>query len=125
MTTSDKMIHHFFRFQHELKLYHWRTQRYSRHRASDSLGKAMSELIDRFVEAYMGIFKRVTLDGTQSTLKIRTFDDHTAPSLLSHFITFLESLYKNPVIKKETSLTTLIDEMLSQLQQTLYLFTLE
>ena len=34
---GDEIVRAFFTFQHELKLYHWQTKSYSRHKATDKL----------------------------------------------------------------------------------------
>lgn len=120
MGKSDTLVRHFFRFQNELKLYHWRTQYYSRHRATDKLTKNILELIDRFIEAYMGIYGRVCL--SKEPFVVRTFTDKNAPSLLKELVEFLGTLDKP--LKNEPSLLNIRDEMVSNLQQTLFLFDL-
>ena len=114
------LVDHFFRFQNELKLYHWRTQYYSRHRASDKLTEDMLELIDRFIEAYMGIYGRVSLSFKDMTL--RTFTDKNAPRLLNEMIKFLGTL--SEPLKKDLALLNIRDEMVSVLERTLFLFDL-
>ena len=113
-------VDHFFRFQNELKLYHWRTQYYSRHRASDKLNEDMLELMDRFIESYMGIYGRVSL--THKEMTLRTFTDKNAPALLQEMIRYLNTLDK--VLKKDAALLNLRDEMVSTLERTLFLFDL-
>jgi len=46
--SSDQLVRHFFQFQNELKLYHWRTESYARHKTSDALLTDMLTLIDKF-----------------------------------------------------------------------------
>lgn len=120
MKLSDSLVRHFFRFQNELKLYHWRTQYYSRHRATDKLSDNILDLIDRFIEAYMGIYGRVSLG--KEPIVVRTFTDKNAPSLLKELVAFLGTLDKP--LKYEPSLLNIRDEMVSSLQQTLFLFDL-
>jgi len=114
------LVDHFFRFQNELKLYHWRTQLYSRHRATDKLTETMLDLIDRFIEAYMGIYGRVSLSSKDMT--IRTFTDKNAPRLLHEMVAYLHTLDKP--LQKDLALLNIRDEMVSTLQQTLFLFDL-
>jgi len=114
------LVDHFFRFQNELKLYHWRTKSYARHRATDKLTEDMLELIDRFIESYMGIYGRVSLSHKEMTL--RTFTDKNAPTLLQEMIHYLNTLDKK--LKKDAALLNLRDEMVSTLERTLFLFDL-
>jgi len=120
MKLSCDLVRHFFRFQNELKLYHWRTGSYARHRASDKLGQDFLSLTDRFIEAYMGTHDRVSI-GNEG-LVIRRFTDKNAPSLLREMMEFLTTLDKP--LKNNPSLLNIRDEMVSALQQTLFLFEL-
>lgn len=121
MTLSCTLVMTFFKFQNELKLYHWRTHDYSRHKASDKLQDKMLDLIDVFIEAYMGEFGRVSVP--RKDLHIRIFTDKTAPKLLQEMIHFLTTLDKP--LKSKPSLLNIRDEMVATIQRTLYLFTLD
>ena len=114
------LVDHFFRFQNELKLYHWRTKYYSRHRATDKLTESMLDLIDRFIEAYMGIHGRVSL--ASADMKLRTFTDKNAPRLLQEMVRYLNTL--DQPLQKDLALLNIRDEMVSTLEQTLFLFDL-
>jgi hypothetical protein len=52
MSAAD--INFFFQLREQLKLYHWQTHSYSRHKASDETLSALDEAIDTYVETYMG-----------------------------------------------------------------------
>ena len=41
-------------FRNQIKLYHWKTQIYSKHKASDDFLEKMDGLIDKFVEVMIG-----------------------------------------------------------------------
>jgi len=115
----------FFRFQNELKLYHWQTFSYSRHIASDMLYSELSDLIDKFVEIYMGKYnKRVKL--INSPIKIQSYNEKNVYKLFLNFKKFLESL--NQVLEKKkrctSDLLNIRDEMLGNIEQTIYRFTL-
>jgi hypothetical protein len=123
-TFGDNLIRTFFKFQNELKLYHWQTVSYSRHKATDKLFEKILESIDEFVEVFMGQFnKRVCM--TKEPLVIRTFTEKNAITLLVEFQQWLVSIEK--VLPKHTSFTDLLnirDTMLGHVDQTLYLFSL-
>ena len=38
----------------QIKLYHWQTTSYSRHKATDELHEQISELVDKFIETIHG-----------------------------------------------------------------------
>jgi len=118
---SSKIVSTFFQFQMELKLYHWRTFQYARHKSTDHLFERISGSIDRFVETYMGNFgKRVDCS---PSIQIRVFSDKNADKLLKEFCVFLVSL--TPTFEKQTDLLTIRDELLADCRQTQYLFTLQ
>lgn len=123
---GEEIVRAFFRFQHELKLYHWQTKSYSRHRATDKLYEELLESVDEFIEIFMGKYnKRVSLE--QEPLTIRTFTHKNAIHLLVEFSDFLTSL-DELLPKHKTGVTDLLnirDELLGHVDQTIYLFSLE
>ena len=121
---GNTIVYTFFKFQHELKLYHWQTYSYSRHKASDKLYEKIIDLIDTFIEIYMGKFgKRVQL--SNRPLVIRSFSDQTIIRFLIQFQAFLVDLEIQLPKGKNTDLLNIRDEMLGVVNQTLYLFTLQ
>jgi hypothetical protein len=121
--TSDGIVHTFFKFQHELKLYHWQTFSYSRHKASDKLYERIIDLIDTFIETFMGKYgKRVQL--SKRPLVIRSFTDKTILRPFKQFQAFLSNMETILPKGNQTDLLNIRDEMLGAVNQTLYLFTL-
>jgi hypothetical protein len=123
---GDEIVRAFFKFQHELKLYHWQTKSYSRHKATDKLYEKLLESVDEFIEVYMGKYnKRVCLD--QEPITVRIFTQKNATNLLVEFSNFLTSIdYLLP--KHKTGVTDLLnirDELLGYVDQTIYLFSLK
>ena len=49
----------FFSIQINLKLYHWQTNSYARHIATDSILTKIDPLIDTFIEIYQGKFGKI------------------------------------------------------------------
>ena len=43
-------------FQQQLRIFHWQTDSYAQHRAFGSAYEELDDLIDTFVETFMGIF---------------------------------------------------------------------
>jgi hypothetical protein len=56
MSAND--VHFFFKMREQIKLYHWQTMSYSRHKATDEVLEKLDALIDRYVEVYMGKYGR-------------------------------------------------------------------
>ena len=43
----------------QIKLLHWQTKSYARHKAYDDIYHSLGDLVDKFVEMYMGKYGRV------------------------------------------------------------------
>ena len=112
-------------FQIQLKTYHWQTINYSRHKATDSLGIFMAGAIDLFVETMQGrMDKRVKFSAPKNVIQLKNFSDKSGERLLKTFCKWLENDL-TPAIKGDSELLNLKDEMLTQVNQTLYLFTFQ
>lgn len=117
------MVKNFLQFQTSLQIYHWRTKDYARHKATDALYKALQTKIDKFVETLIGSRqKNLSPDSGKLSFDIIACNDTNAMRhLLLPFQTYLQKLKVKP---SETDLVNLRDEMISDIHQALYLFTL-
>jgi DNA-binding ferritin-like protein len=111
----------FFSLQLNIKIYHWNTTSFARHKASDEFGGKLSSLIDRFVEVFVGRYK---VKPSLSNIKIDSefLTDEGSEKLLIKSRDYLEFLSK---VIKDTDLLTIRDELLSEVNQTLYLYQLK
>jgi len=121
---SAQHIHFFFSLREQLKLYHWQTIQYSRHKATDDLIKSLDESIDLFVEVYMGKYGRPNITRTTNTVQIRNMSDKNATKFVKDAIEYLQGPLTKSLKGNDTDLTNIRDEMLGNLHQILYLFTL-
>ena len=124
------VIHLLFYFLNNLKVYHWNTKSYSRHKASDSCFTDIQNTFDKFIEVYIGKYGRNKLFSHKSSnMKLITLDnvnDKEIITLINQLISFLQNLENELGLKSvDSDLLNLRDEMLSTLNQTLYLFTLD
>lgn len=118
---SKVLVEKLFQFHLELELYHWQTKNYARHKATDKLKDYYIDFKDLFVESYMGKYGRVECP---NNVHVRNFTDkNVEKNLIKPFIVFLNSFDKE--FKNDEDLLNLKDEIVSRLQQTLYLFTLD
>ena len=109
--------------QHQLKLYHWQTTGYARHKAVDKFLKAYAPLVDRFVETYQGALGRRVRLGTHA-LQLNDMSHETAPHFVRLFARFLARSV-TPAVAAHPDLITIKDEILAHTHQLLYLFSLE
>lgn len=119
--SSQEFVKVLFTFQLELKMYHWKTCIYARHKASDKLIKSLLNFVDLFVESFMGKFERVK---TPKEIHLRTdiTDKNVISKLMNPFICFLKKWKKD--LENNDELINLIEEIQTQAEKTKYLMTL-
>jgi len=110
--------------RNQVKLYHWQTMSFSRHKATDDLVTSLDTNIDKFTESYMGRYGRPKM--TVSTGKIQIYDtnDKRAPQLMKEAVQWLTKSLPKLLSKDDTDLLNIRDEILGDIQQARYLFTL-
>ena len=122
MSASD--IQFFFTMREQIKVYHWQTHTYSRHKATDEVIDALDEHIDKYVEVYMGKYGRPKFTINSNTLKIKNLNEKSIVSFVNTCINVLKTVLVKHLKPADTDLFNIRDEMLGELNQLLYLFTL-
>lgn len=123
---SESIIKIFFHMTTTIKLYHWQTLSYPRHKATCDLLAAILPLIDTFVETYMGRYQRPRFEsGFKMNIQELKDNDDSAPSLIKDYIFYLQNDLPKYVENNDTDLLNIRDEIVSNLNKTLYLFTLQ
>lgn len=121
---SADIIALFMTLRDQVKIYHWQTGSYPRHKATDDLIGKLDDNIDKFVEVFMGKYGRPVFGRSSSSIKIRNFHEKDAPALLKVYIKWLTSKLPKMLSAEDTDLLNIRDEIVADLNQTLYLFTL-
>ena len=106
----------FLRILNVIKLFHWNTKVYSKHVATDDLHSKLSKLVDSYIEKYFGEHGRVPV---HNTISYHTLSDKDFEKEIANFKQYLMKLH-NP----STDLSNIRDEMLGEVNQFLYLWTL-
>ena len=119
------MIHVMLTLRNQIKVYHWQTFKYSRHIATDGLTAKLDELIDTFVETYMGKYGRPKFTAKTGVIHLGNYTEKNAHHLLEEGIHYLTThLTKSLNPKKDMDLLNLRDEIIAELNKVRYLFTL-
>jgi hypothetical protein len=126
---SSAIIKFFITFRSSLKMYHWNTLVYPRHIASDALIGKLDTLSDQFVEVYIGRYGRER----QSSKKSKDDMDISLPRLpegeivgyLEEARDWLTNRLSGMLKKNDTELFNIRDEIIGEINQCLYLFTLK
>ena len=118
-------INFFFSMREQIKLYHWQTDTFARHKATDEVVAALDASIDTYVEVYMGKYGRPKMTSGTNAIHVQNMADKTAAKFIKNCITYLEG----PLVKRlkptDTDLVNIRDEMLGELNKLLYLYTLK
>lgn len=128
---SAEYIVRFLEMLNTIKIYHWSTLSYPTHKATDELHSKMSELIDSFIEIYIGHTSRGA--GASAGVPVFKTGAHSisfceCKSLemfckkLDEYILFMEGLTER--LDGYTDLVNIRDEMVGAVAQALYLLRL-
>lgn len=107
--------------RNQVKLYHWQTGSFARHKATDDLTATLDTLIDQFVEVYMGKYGRPKVTGT---MKLHNFSESAAKSFVAKQRDYLTKALPKKIKAGDSDLLNIRDEILAELNKVLYLFTL-
>lgn len=116
------IVTHLLLIRNQIKLYHWQTGSFARHKATDDLTAALDLSIDTFVEVYMGKYGRPTVSGS---IELHNFSESAAKTFVAKERVFLEKDLPSKISKSDTDLLNIRDEILAELNKVLYLFTLQ
>lgn len=123
MSAAD--INFFFSMREQIKIYHWQTNEFARHKATDDVLEGLDESIDKYVEVYMGKYGRPKITSSTNTVKVQNMADKTAAKFIKACIAHLQGPLVKRLKPSDTDLVNIRDEMLSDLNQLLYLYTLK
>lgn len=119
---ESKLMEYFLGVLGQIKVFHWVTQEYSKHKALDDLHSAMSSLVDRMIEVFIGRYKKQPVQNFKISM--------TAHADLTKLDKFLEVERENirklhTQFKSVTELQNILDEMLVSINQSIYLCNLK
>jgi DNA-binding ferritin-like protein len=122
---SANTVCFFMTMREQIKLYHWQTKSYSRHKATDNLLDELDKHIDSYVEVYMGKYGRPKLSSRTNTIKLANLSESSIQNFIKKCIQYLIKELPKDLQQQDTDLFNIRDEMLGQLHQLQYLFTLK
>lgn len=117
-----ELIEFFVRLQQQFRILHWETKSYARHKAYGDIYSTLDDLIDTFMEAYMGRYGRPTFDSVN--IELMSIKHVKINDLIGDSINFLNEL-TGELDEKDTDLLNIRDEMISELNKLKYLLTLK
>jgi hypothetical protein len=122
---SADHIHFFLQLRNQIKLHHWQTRIYARHVATDNMLDKLEKSIDSFVEIYIGKYGRPKVTGKNAEITLHNLSEPGVVRVINAAIRFLQgTLTKSLQAAADSDLINIRDEMIGELNQLLYLFTL-
>ncbi len=119
--TLNEIVSMCFTLQLLNKLYHWNTTSFARHKATDDFNSSLQSILDKFVEVYIG---RYTVKPVVKKLRLDE-SNLSDEGIVRLFIAVREYLKTFEKKFTDTDLLNLRDELLANVNQTLYLFNLK
>jgi DNA-binding ferritin-like protein len=122
---SAEILQAMLLLRNQIKIYHWQTFSFARHKATDDLVDSLDTNIDKFTEVYMGKYGRPKFTAKTGTLKLFDSTDKKAHLMIQEGIQWLTKSLPKHLKKDDTDLLNIRDEIVGNLNQVLYLFTLK
>lgn len=122
---SADQIHFFLQLRNQIKLYHWQTRVYSRHIATDKTLENLDTAIDTYVEVYIGKYGRPKVSGKNASITLHNLSEAGATRLIIAAVKYLQGPLTKTLKAIDTDLMHIRDEIVADLNQLLYLFTLK
>jgi DNA-binding ferritin-like protein len=117
-----KLITPFLKIQQQLRIFHWQTDSYAQHKAFGKAYEEFDDLIDTFVETYIGKYGKVKAKLTYNIELDNLTDNYM--TYIDDYITYLISLNNELDSSKDSDLLNIRDEMLAVLNRLKYLLSL-
>jgi len=121
----ENTILNLIKFQNQLRILHWQTDSYARHKAFGKTYEELDESIDQLVEVYSGKYHKLVLKPGTSIELLNT-EDLDVDSVLKEVCEYLSTTAVqelNP--EKDTEILNIRDEILALVDRLRYLLTLK
>ena len=122
MSIATNIAHGLLEIVTAVKIYHWQTKSYARHKASDALFLGLNPLVDQFMEVAQGVYNTRVNFSTKKTIQLENVSDDDIIDILTEFSAWLSDFDTSV---KNSELLNIRDEIKALVDQTLYLFTFE
>ena len=121
--SKSHLVGVFLEMLNMVKLYHWKTQSYAEHKATDELYASLNQNVDRFIEVLLGkdskrikmMEKKIDLIDPENVIEFKT--------RIYEYREFLTDMNLHFSEKTDMDLLAIRDELLADINQFLYLMT--
>ena len=119
----SQIIAYFLEFQSNIKIYHWMTTSFPRHKAADELFDKILENSDKFMEVYIGKYNKQPID--VFNINIKGNSDTT--NIIQYLQTQRDHIrtIRNKQFKSCSEIQNILDTMMGEINKTIYLCNLK
>jgi predicted transcriptional regulator len=118
---KKQIVIDFFEMLLCIKLFHWKTHNYGAHKATDEIYEKLNAHMDRFIEVIIGKNeKRINMENVKS-IKFHDINDNDKMKI--HVEKFIKKLMLLDNKKLDPDLYNIRDDIVTDLNQFLYLLT--
>jgi len=118
-----KLVAPLIKIQEQLRIFHWQSETFAQHEAFGKAYEGLTELVDDFVEIYMGKYGKVKAKITYN-IELDNLSENYK-DYIDNYISFLIGLEKDLDANNDTDLLNIRDEMLGLLNKLKYLLILK
>jgi hypothetical protein len=117
-----KLFSPLLKIQNQLRIYHWQTKSYAQHKAFGEAYESLNDLIDSFIESYLGRYGSTPVSMTFK-FELHSFDEKYI-EFIDDCIVFLTNLSLE-LEDSSTDLLNIRDEMIAVFTRLKYLLNLQ
>jgi hypothetical protein len=118
------IISDFIAVHQQFRVLHWQTVSYAEHNAYGNIYSSLDNLIDAFMETFMGKYGRPALEGEEDGICFKNITEIDIEAFLEEVVQFLLSFNNSLNNNTDSDLINLRDEMLAEVNKLKYLLTL-
>jgi len=122
---KEELIIKFITLQQQFRLLHWQTKSHAQHIAYGDIYDSLDELIDSFMEIYMGKYGRVEFTNGEGSITLSNLSNLDLNTFIKDNIKWLKNLGVKLNQTNDTDLLNIRDEIMSSLNKLRYLLTLK
>ena len=112
--------------RNQIKIYHWQTTSYAKHKALDKLFVILNSQNDRWVETFMGKYGRISLDNINNIKLHNITDKIMTIQYLKEWVVQMRSIRDRHFdTSKDSDLSNIFDEIFGDINKTCYLLSLQ
>ncbi len=119
------LISDFIAVHQQFRIFHWQTRSYSQHMAYGGIYSNLDNLIDNFMETFMGKYGVPVLDDSEDAICFKNITEIDIEAFLEEVVQFLLSFNNLLNNNTDSDLVNLRDEMLAEVNKLKYLLTLK